>query len=305
MFIITNLLNLLVSNSLMKTSSINVRVNYTNEDKISIPDHVRLTESKLKLSFIESEKNDSTFAIGLKLGSLLSGSETIVYVTDSDELLQTEKVESGKATILFVKSFDEAVKVYEKYGNKTARKTRKKRNETANVTKENDKKESDHVHSTVNDENNDTVVKTTTENKEISVNDIMNPPTSKHEENKIVDSFTMNADEENETKDSELDDVLDNVPQKTLNGDFSDDPVTNIKNMLNEIDQTMVPAYRYIIDAIHDSKKPVELSYMLPMLIGEQFVEKWEEKLEMYFDQLKEQVDKVNPFSHMDDVYVG
>ena len=42
---------------------------------------------------------------------------------------------------------------------------------------------------------------------------------------------------------------------------------------------------------------------MLPMLVDAPFVEKWESKLEEYFYQLKEQVDKVSPFSHMDDIF--
>lgn len=59
MFIITNLSNLLASASLVKASPLNVRVNYTDEDRISVQDHIRLSESKLKLTFTESEKNDS------------------------------------------------------------------------------------------------------------------------------------------------------------------------------------------------------------------------------------------------------
>lgn len=302
MFIITNLSNLLASASLAKASSLNVRVNYTDEDRISVQDHIRLSESKLKLTFTESEKNDSIFTIGLKLGTLLSGSETIIYVTDSNELLQTEKVENGKATVIFVKSFDDAVKVYEKCGNKAVRKQRKKRSD-ASDTKNEEKKVSDDTKPDVKDESCDiTAEASITEDNGSGVNESMNPPIVENGEEDTEVPSAIYTDEETEPMDEESDFQQD-FPQKTLQGDFSEDPITNIKNMLTKIDPSMTPAYNYIIDAIHDSKEPIEVSYMLPMLVDAPFVEKWESKLEEYFYQLKEQVDKVSPFSHMDDIF--
>lgn len=304
MFIITNLSNLLASASLVKASPLNVRVNYTDEDRISVQDHIRLSESKLKLTFTESEKNDSIFTIGLRLGTLLSGSETIIYVTDSNELLQAEKVENGKATVIFVKSFDDAVKVYEKCGNKAVRKQRKKRSD-ASDTKNEEKKVSDDTKPDVKDESCDiTTEASITEYNGSGVNGSMNPPIVENGEEDTEIPSTIYTDEETEPMDEESDFQQD-FPQKTLQGDFSEDPITNIKNMLTKIDPSMTPAYNYIIDAIHDSKEPIEISYMLPMLVDAPFVEKWESKLEEYFYQLKEQVDKVSPFSHMDDIYVG
>ena len=304
MFIITNLSNLLASASLVKASPLNVRVNYTDEDRISVQDHIRLSDSKLKLTFTESEKNDSIFTIGLRLGTLLSGSETIIYVTDSNELLQAEKVENGKATVIFVKSFDDAVKAYEKCGNKAVRKQRKKRSD-ASDTKNEEKKVSDDTKPDVKDESCDiTTEASITEDNGSGVNGSMNPPIVENGEEDTEVPSTIYTDEETEPMDEESDFQQD-FPQKTLQGDFSEDPITNIKNMLTKIDPSMTPAYNYIIDAIHDSKEPIEVSYMLPMLVDAPFVEKWESKLEEYFYQLKEQVDKVSPFSHMDDIYVG
>lgn len=305
MFIITNLSNLLASASLAKASSLNVRVNYTDEDRISVQDHIRLSESKLKLTFTESEKNDSIFTIGLRLGTLLSGSETIIYVTDSNELLQAEKVENGKATVIFVKSFDDAVKAYEKCGNKAVRKQRKRRSEVSDAKKDEENKVSDDTRSDVKDESCDSTAEASiTEDKGSGVDGFVNPPVVENVEKEDEVPSTIYPDEESDPVDEESD-FQQNFPQKTLQGDFTDDPITNIKNMLTEIDPSMTPAYSYIIDAIHDSKEPIEVSYMLPMLVDAPFVEKWESKLEEYFYQLKEQVDKVSPFSHMDDIYVG
>ena len=304
MFIITTLSNLLASASLAKASSLNVRVNYTDEDRISVQDHIRLSDSKLKLTFTESEKNDSIFTIGLRRGTLLSGSETIIYVTDSNELLQAEKVENGKATVIFVKSFDDAVKVYEKCGNKAVRKQRKKRSD-ASDTKNEEKKVSDDTKPDIKDESCDiTTEASIREDNGSGINGAMNPPIVENGEEDTEVPSTIYTDEETEPMDEESDFQQD-FPQKTLQGDFSEDPITNIKNMLTKIDPSMTPAYNYIIDAIHDSKEPIEVSYMLPMLVDAPFVEKWESKLEEYFYQLKEQVDKVSPFSHMDDIYVG
>lgn len=297
MLIITNLRELLKSNMLEKATPMNVQVNYRADDTISINEHERLANSKLKFSFKETEENAgeqqaSVFEIGFTLGSMLNGSETVIYVTDIEELLSVGKITNGKATALFVRTFDEAIKMSGKAGKtgkagkETVRKPRKRRTSAKETPAavEAETEAEDNADAEVVDE------------KESSgVEGNMNAPVAEEKE--------MPEDESNDAEDLSEDAAATMIAQKTIDYERGEDATSNVKAMLEKLDPEMVPAYRYIMDALHDANKPIEVGLYLPMVVDKPYVEKWEKTLEEYFDELKAEVNKIHPFSHVDDIY--
>lgn len=297
MLIITNLRELLKSNMLEKATPMNVQVNYRADDTISINEHERLANSKLKFTFKETEENAgeqqaSVFEIGFTLGSMLNGSETVIYVTDIEELLSVGKITNGKATALFVRTFDEAIKMSGKAGKtgkagkETVRKSRKRRTSVKEMPAavEAETEAEDNADAEVVDE------------KESSgVEGNMNAPVAEEKE--------MPEDESNDAEDLSEDAAATMITQKTIDYERGEDATSNVKAMLEKLDPEMVPAYRYIMDALHDANKPIEVGLYLPMVVDKPYVEKWEKTLEEYFDELKAEVNKIHPFSHVDDIY--
>lgn len=301
MLIITNLRELLKSNMLEKATPMNVQVNYRADDTISINEHERLANSKLKFTFKEMEENTgeqqaSVFEIGFTLGSMLNGSETVIYVTDIEELLSVGKISNGKATAMFVRTFDEAIKMSGKagktgkVGKETVRKPRKRRasaKETPAAVEAETEVEAEA------EDNADT--EGIDEKERTGVEGNMNAPVAEEKE--------MPEDESNDAENISEDAAATMIAQKTIDYERGEDATSNVKAMLEKLDPEMVPAYRYIMDALHDANKPIEVGLYLPMVVDKPYVEKWEKTLEEYFDELKAEVDKIHPFSHVDDIY--
>lgn len=297
MLIITNLRELLKSNMLEKATPMNVQVNYRADDTININEYERLANSKLKFTFKETEENAgeqqaSVFEIGFTLGSMLNGSETVIYVTDIEELLSVGKITNGKATALFVKTFDEAIKMSGKAGKtgkagkETVRKPRKRRTSVKEMPAA--------VEAETEAEDN-ADAEAVDEKESSGVEGNMNAPVTEEKE--------MPEDESNDAEDLSEDAAATMITQKTIDYERGEDATSNVKAMLEKLDPEMVPAYRYIMDALHDANKPIEVGLYLPMVVDKPYVEKWEKTLEEYFDELKAEVNKIHPFSHVDDIY--
>lgn len=297
MLIITNLRELLKSNMLEKATPMNVQVNYRADDTISINEHERLANSKLKFAFKETEESAgeqqaSVFEIGFTLGSMLNGSETVIYVTDIEELLSVGKITNGKATALFVRTFDEAIKMsgkagkIGKAGKETVRKPRKRRTSA---------KETPAAVEAETEAEDNADAKVIDEKERTGVEGNINAPVAEEKE--------MQEDESNDAEDLSEDAAATMITQKTIDYEHGEDATSNVKAMLEKLDKEMVPAYRYIMDALHDANKPIEVGLYLPMVVDKPYVEKWEKTLEEYFDELKAEVNKIHPFSHVDDIY--
>ena len=297
MLIITNLRELLKSNMLEKATPMNVQVNYRADDTISINEHEKLANSKLKFTFKEMEESAgeqqaSVFEIGFTLGSMLNGSETVIYVTDIEELLSVGKITNGKATALFVRTFDEAIKMSGKVGKagKTGKETVRKPR-----TRRTSAKETPAAVEVETEAEDNADAEVIDEKERTGVEGNMNAPVAEEKE--------MQEDESNDAEDLSEDAAETMIAQKTIDYERGEDATSNVKAMLEKLDKEMVPAYRYIMDALHDANKPIEVGLYLPMVVDKPYVEKWEKTLEEYFDELKAEVNKIHPFSHVDDIY--
>lgn len=125
MLIITNLQKLFASNILETGSSETIEIMYNDKDTMTVPEYKRLVNTKCTFSFAAFPASESAFSIGMHLGSFLTGSETVFYVTDNEDLLKNSVFENGKASVRFVRTIDEIFK--KTAGKKTTGKQRKPR----------------------------------------------------------------------------------------------------------------------------------------------------------------------------------
>lgn len=134
MLIITTLKNLFNSTILEEGSSETIEIMYNDEDMMTVPEYKRLANTKCKLSFTAFPASESAFLIGMHLGSLLTDTELVYYITDNEELLKNAVFENKKASIRFVRTIDEIFKkAAEK---KTTRKPRTSKNSKAAIPKQ-------------------------------------------------------------------------------------------------------------------------------------------------------------------------
>lgn len=125
MLIITNLQKLFESNILEAGSSETIEIMYNDEDMMTVPEYKRLANTKCKLSFTAFPASESAFLIGMHLGSLLTDTEPVYYITDNEELLKNAAFENEKASIRFVRTINEIFK--KTAGKKSVGKQRKPR----------------------------------------------------------------------------------------------------------------------------------------------------------------------------------
>lgn len=124
MLIITTLKNLFNSTILEEGSSETIEIMYNDEDMMTVPEYKRLANTKCKLSFTAFPASESAFLIGMHLGSLLTDTEPVYYITDNEELLKNAAFENEKASIRFVRTIDEIFHFKKVTGKKTTRKPR-------------------------------------------------------------------------------------------------------------------------------------------------------------------------------------
>lgn len=278
----------LFSGNILENGNYNIEVRYHPNDTFLIPQCQRLLNTKCKLNFKESSNTESSFSVGMRLGSLLNGSETIFYVTDNEDLLKNPIYENGKASVHFVRSLVDVEKTLAKKSSTPPkpRKRRTKKEKTEVVpnieTAEPPIKVVEHHHKT---ENKNAVDVT---DDEASVNG-MNPPVKDEDTSDAVFSvYTAKP-----------------ISQKSVDGTFSGDPDEVFAEKLKNISSGMEKAAVSIKDALYNSSKPEDLEYMLPMTMEKKYVDKWLPLLETYFDDLKKTMKAMKNYTPSDEIFRG
>lgn len=291
MLIITNLQELLKSTALTKGCTIPIRVRYNADDRLTIPEHELLQNSKMNITFQEMEGAEDFISVCLSLGKLMQDEGMISYVTNNSDMLSKGIFTDGKHSVSFVNTFDDAVKAFGKSGKGSGKTMEKK---AVRARKPRTAKKS--VSAPLEEEPAETneTDETDSEKPNIGVAGAMNPPMSA-------------ANMESKSNDVDDGDIAEPTPikQEWLNGTFDGTPAENVSKMLFDIDPSMPDAAPFIIEAIRNSNNHIDLESMLSMVAEKKFVKKWLHGLTLHFDQLKNEVNKIKRYTPMDEVYRG
>lgn len=295
MLIITNLQELLKSTALTKGCTVPIRVRYNADDRLTIPEHELLQNSKMNITFQETEGAEDFISVCLSLGKLMQDEGMISYVTNNSDMLSKGIFSDGKHSVSFVNTFDDAVKVFGKSGKgsgkiaeKKVTRTRKPRAVKKTVS------EPTHTEPVEKDEDTKDELPATLSDGVLGA---MNPPAA-------MDTATDTEPSFDDVDDSDIAEPKP-VKQEWLNGTFDGTPAENVSKMLFDIDPSMPDAAPFIIEAIRNSNNHIDFESMLSMVAEKKFVKKWLHGLTLHFDQLKSEVNKIKRYTPMDEVYRG